>query len=230
MTRVFMNEIEQLKKRLLALSALVEEQVLLAVQALGEGDESLALDVAQNDHRIDAAEVEVEEEALKILALHQPVATDLRFLTAVLKINNDLERIGDLAVNIAKRARKMSRFPADPMPEAMRKLSACVRDMVRDSLNALVQLDAGLAAAVCRNDQEADRLCREIFSYVEERARAVPDHVRYYLHMLMASRNLERIGDHATNIAEDVLYLIKGEIVRHEASQQKAPVAEETSL
>lgn len=224
MTLVFMNEIEHLKKRVLTLGAQVEEQVMLAVQALCEGNESLAREVAKNDSGIDAAEVEVEEEALKILALHQPVATDLRFLAAVLKINNDMERIGDLAVNIAKRARKMSRFPTDPVPETLRDLAAHVREMVRDSLSSLVDLDAETAANVCQRDQEADRLCKEIFSYVEQQSRANPEQIRYYLHMLMASRNLERIGDHATNIAEDVLYLIRGEIVRHDAAQiQQVP-------
>lgn len=219
MTQVFVNEIERLKKQILALSAQVEENVILAVKALRERNEVLARQIEESDEQIDAAEVEVEEEALKILALYQPVAMDLRFLTSVLKINNDLERIGDLAANIAKRARKMCRFPALPIPEEMHQMASLARDMVRDSLNAFVNLDDNLAVQVCKRDETVDQLCRQVFSFVEEQGKANPDHIKYYLHMLTASRNLERIGDHATNIAEDVMYLVRGVIVRHALSE-----------
>jgi phosphate transport system protein len=215
MTQVFMHEVERLKKQILRLSAQVEESVILAVKALRERDEDLARQVEAGDAEIDAAEVEVEEEALKILALHQPVAMDLRFLATVLKINNDLERIGDLAANIAKRARRMCRYDARPIPEEMHRMAGHARDMVRDSLNAFVNMDDDLAAQVCEHDEIVDDLCKKMFDFVEEQTRANPDHTRYYLNLLTASRNLERIGDHATNIAEDVSYLVKGVIVRH---------------
>ncbi|MDK2858023.1 MAG: phosphate transport system protein [Verrucomicrobiota bacterium] len=215
MTQVFMHEIERLKKQILALSAQVEENVILAVKALRERDETLARQVEESDAQIDAAEVDVEEEALKILALYQPVAMDLRFLASVLKINNDLERIGDLAANIAKRARKMCSFPVLPVPEELHQMACHARDMVRDSLNAFVNLDDDLAASVCKQDETVDQLCKQIFSFVEEQGKANPDNIKYYLHMMTASRNLERIGDHTTNIAEDVMYLVRGVIVRH---------------
>lgn len=215
MTQVFMHEIERLKKQILALSAQVEENVILAVKALRERDEELARQVEASDADIDAAEVEVEEEALKILALYQPVAHDLRFLSTVLKINNDLERIGDLAANIAKRARRMCTFDALPIPGELHQMAGHARDMVRDSLNAFVNLDDDLAASVRDHDEIVDDLCKQVAAFVEEQIRANPDNTRYYLHMLTASRNLERIGDHATNVAEDVLYLIQGIIVRH---------------
>jgi phosphate transport system protein len=219
MTQVFMHEVERLKKRILTLSAQVEESVILAVKALRERDEELARQVEAGDAEIDAAEVEVEEEALKILALYQPVAMDLRFLTSVLKINNDLERIGDLAANIAKRAIRICQFDALPIPEEMHQMGSHARDMVRDSLTAFVNLDHTMAEKVCEHDEVVDDLCKKMYNFIEEQVRANPDNTRYYLQMLTASRNLERIGDHATNIAEDVSYLVNGVIVRHGYSE-----------
>lgn len=216
MTQVFIHEVERVKKSILALSAQVEENVILAVKALRERDAKLAKQVRDSDAEIDAAEVEVEEEALKILALHQPVAMDLRFLTTVLKINNDLERIGDLAANIAKRARKIAKQPVLPMPEELHQMAASSRDMVRDSLTAFVNLDSDKAREVCKADDEVDKLCKRVFAFVEDQVRKNPDHTGYYLNMLTASRNLERIADHATNIAEDIIYLVEGQIVRHQ--------------
>lgn len=215
MTMVFMREIEKLKKQILEMSAQVEESVILAVKSLQTRDEALANQVIQGDFDVDATEVEVEEEALKILALHQPVATDLRFLTAVLKINNDLERIGDLAGNIAKRAVKLCKEPEVLFPEPMIDAGTHARDMVRDSLNAFVGLDAGLARSVCAADDREDDLCRDVRRFVETQITDHPEHLRRYIDMLLASRNIERIGDHATNIAEDVIYLVEGNIVRH---------------
>ena len=221
MTRVFMHEIERLKKQILELSAQVEEGLILAVKALQTRDEALANQVIRGDFDVDQAEVEVEEEALKILALYQPVAMDLRFLTAVLKINNDLERIGDLATNIAKRAVKLCKEPASLVPEQMIESATRARDMVRDSLNAFVRLDADLARSVCSADDRIDQLCRDIRQFVEEQILAHPEHLKSCLDLLLASRNIERIGDHATNIAEDVIYLIEGVIVRHRPADGK---------
>lgn len=215
MSMVFMKEVEHLKRQILVLSAQVEESVILAVKALLTRDAELAQQVIRGDFDVDQAEVEVEEEALKILALHQPVAADLRFLTAVLKINNDLERIGDLATNIAKRAVKLCNEPALAVPGELSEAALRVRDMVRDSLNAFVNFDAGPARAVCGSDDEVDRLCKEVRRFVEEQIGKNPSGISGCLDMLLASRNIERIGDHATNIAEDVVYLVEGVIVRH---------------
>lgn len=222
MSLVFANEVEKLKRRILAMSAQVEESVILAVRALLTRDENLAEQVIRGDYNVDQAEVEVEEDALKILALYQPVAMDLRFLTAVLKINNDLERIGDLAANIAKRAVKLCKAPAALVPEQMVESADRARDMVRDSLNAFVQMDADLARAVCGADDRIDRLCREVRTTLEKEIAAHPEHLSSYLDMLLASRNIERIGDHATNIAEDVIYLVEGVIVRHRGAETKS--------
>lgn len=215
MSMVFMKEIEQLKRQILAMSAQVEESVILAVKALLTRDEELAQQVIRGDFDVDKVEVEVEEEALKILALHQPVATDLRFLTAVLKINNDLERIGDLATNIAKRAVKICKEPALAVPDELSQAATRVRDMVHDSLNAFVNFDAEPARSVCGSDDEVDQLCRQVRRFVEDQIRKNPACISVCLDMLLASRNIERIGDHATNIAEDVVYLVEGNIVRH---------------
>ena len=221
MSHVFMNEVEKLKKMILVLSAQVEESVILAVKALQTRDEELAQQVIRGDFDVDQAEVEVEEEALKILALHQPVATDLRFLTAVLKINNDLERIGDLATNIAKRAVKICKEPALTIPDELLQAAVRTRDMVHDSLNAFVNFDAEPARAVCASDDEVDTLCRAVRRFVEGHIRGNPACLSGCLDMLLASRNIERIGDHATNIAEDVIYLVEGVIVRHRPSDGK---------
>jgi len=215
MSMVFMNEVEKLKKQILVMSAQAEESVILAVKALLTRDEELAQQVIRGDFDVDQAEVEVEEEALKILALHQPVAADLRFLTAVLKINNDLERIGDLATNIAKRAVKICKEPALTMPDELGQAATRARDMVHDSLNAFVSFDAGPAKLVCGSDEEVDELCKQVRRFVEEQIRKNPACLSACLDMLLASRNIERIGDHATNIAEDVIYLVEGIIVRH---------------
>jgi len=221
MSQVFVHEIEKLKKMILSLSAQVEENVVLAVKALITRDPALAKQVILSDSEIDRQEVEVEEEALKILALYQPVAMDLRFLTTVLKINNDLERIGDLAANIAKRARKICKEPAVSVPVELEEIALKARDMVRNSLTAFVNLDADQANAVREADDEVDELCRQVFVFARSAGEKNPAHLNMYLIMLLASRNLERIGDHATNIAEDIIYLVEGVIVRHQALDEE---------
>ena len=165
-------------------------------------------------------EVEVEEECLKILALHQPVAADLRFIVAVLKINNDLERIGDLAVNIASRAIKLSAIKTQP--EALidfQDLESKVQQMLRRSLESLVNLNEEIAKSVCSSDDAIDDINRSIHKQVIQATREHPNDVERFIILLSVSKNLERIADHATNIAEDVLYMIRGEIVRHSKVQ-----------
>ncbi len=209
------REIERVKKSILALCAIVEDQVQMAVRALLERDVDLARSVEDRDKDIDQREVEVEEECLKILALHQPVAIDLRFIVAAMKINNDLERIGDLAVNIA---RKAVTFIEETQMEIRFDIAGMwdrTQAMLRDSLDALVNMDAALAADVCRRDDEVDRIKHEIRVGVEEAIRREPEQVRPLMRLLAVSRNLERIADCATNIAEDVIYMSEGRIIRH---------------
>ncbi len=209
------RELDLLKRKLLSLSALVEGTLQRAVKALRERDTALAQWVIDVDYEIDQREVEIEEECQKILALHQPVAYDLRYIIAVLKINGELERIGDATVNIAERALFLS---SHEQWEGTYDFSTMVEKaqwMLRNSLDALVNGEANLAYAVCAADDEVDALNREVYEFVHKNIRDHPEHLEILLHLLGISRHLERIGDHATNIAEDVIYLIVGEIVRH---------------
>ncbi len=216
MTVHFHREMDSIKGQILRLGALVEEQLFLAVKAVETVDDGLADTVISRDDRIDHLEVEIEEECLKVLALHQPVAIDLRLLISVLKINSDLERIGDMAVNIAETVH----FLKENREEEHRsfdfhEMAELSRSLFRRSLDSLVNLDEALATDVCANDEQIDRLHRENYAKVESRIQEYPSKVGIYLRYLLISRNLERVGDHATNIAEDVLYMAKGRIVRH---------------
>jgi len=212
------REIENLKKSLLSLCALVEDQLESAVAALHERDGDKAQRVLERDADVDHREVEVEEECLKALALHQPVACDLRFLVSVLKMNKDLERIGDMAVNIARKAITIAGYSDVEIPFDLAGMWHRVRAMLRDSINALVNRDAALAQQVCARDSEVNRMKKEIRRQAEELLRSQPDRVSVWLALLAVSRNLERIADHAVNIAEDVIYLVEGRIVRHEST------------
>jgi phosphate transport system protein len=214
------REIERLKKQLLSLCALVEDQVQLAVRALLERDPDMARSVEKRDLEIDHREVEVEEELLKALALHQPVASDLRLIVAALKINNDLERIGDLAVNIARKAATFALQRPMDIPFDLAGMWEKTQLMLRDSLDALVNLNPGLANDVCARDNEVDQMKREIRVKAEQMMQALPERVPTLLTLMAVSRNLERIADHATNIAEDVIYMAEGRIIRHGAGDQ----------
>jgi len=209
------REIERLKKNLLALCALVEEQVQMAVRALLERDPELARRVEHRDLEIDHREVEVEEECLKALALHQPVASDLRFIVSAMKMNSDLERIGDLAVNIAHKAVTVAGQASMAIPFDLAAMWQKTQRMLRDSLDALVNLDARLAHDVCARDNEVDQLKHENRRTAERLMQENPAQIPVLLNLLAVSRNLERIADHATNIAEDVIYMVEGRIIRH---------------
>jgi phosphate transport system protein len=215
MTMHFAREMEKLKKRILVLGADVEEVLQQAVQALDRMDGSLAREVADNDHRIDNMEVDLEEECLKVLALYQPVANDLRFVVSVLKINNDLERIADLAVNISERTLDLLGKERIAVPFEFSAMSEKVCDMVKKSLDALVNQDAREAREVVALDDEVDALHHKSYGMVIERIHRAPEHIEQLICYLVISRYLERIADQTTNIAEDVLYLVEGEIVRH---------------
>lgn len=209
------REVERLKQQVLSLSAVVENSVRLAVKSVAERNSAVASQVIENDVKIDQAEIDVEEECLKILALHQPVAIDLRYIVAVLKMNNDLERIGDLAVNIAERAIFLNARMKIDIPFDFTGIAQKTQAMFRSSLDALVNMDAGLARQVCSLDDEVDEINRQMYDQVKGMIREHPEHVDALIALLSISRYLERIADHATNIAEDVLYMIQGHIVRH---------------
>jgi len=209
------RELESLKKRILSLGAMAEESVRMAIQAFETRDRELALEIIEADRKIDEAEVEVEEECLKILALHQPVAVDLRFINAVTKINNDLERVGDEAVNIAERVANIAGKPPVEVPFEYGAMAAKSEAMLKNSLDALVNLDADLAYKVCLLDDEVDDINRDIYDKVKAAIQEQPGRVGYLINLLLISRHLERIADHATNIAEEVIYMVEGEIPRH---------------
>ncbi len=215
MTKHFQRELEKIKKQILSLGALVEERVRMAIQAIEEFDGEIAKKIILSDHEIDEMEVEVEEECLKVMALHQPVAVDLRFLIAVIKINNDLERIGDQAVNIAQRVRTITKQERFDFVFDYSVMAEKAEAMLKMSLDALVNLDVDLALKVLLLDDEVDEIKKEAYNLIKEAIGKSSNHVSYLINLLLISRHLERLADHATNIAEEVIYMIEGEIVRH---------------
>jgi phosphate transport system protein len=215
MARHFQRELDKIKKMILSLGALVEERVRMAITAIEDRDAEMATQIIKLDYEIDEMEVEIEEECLKILALHQPVAVDLRFLVAVIKINNDLERIGDQAVNIAQRIQNIAKRQRVEFAFDYTAMANKVESMLRTSLDALVGLDIDLAYKVLTQDDEIDEINREAYDRIKQAIRQHPDDVGYLINLLLISRHLERLADHTTNIAEEVIYLIEGEIIRH---------------
>ena len=215
MTKHFRKELESIKKRILTLGALVEDRVRLAVQSVDQIDAEIAGRIIKTDYEVDAMEVEVEEECLKVLALHQPVAVDLRFIIAVIKINNDLERIGDQAVNIAQRVEIIAKRPKPPFMFDYSVMAEKVQRMLKMSLDAFVNLDVDIAYKVITMDDEVDQIKNEAYDQIKQAIKDLPERVGYYINLLLISRHLERLADHATNIAEEVIYLVEGEIFRH---------------
>jgi len=211
----FHRELEKIKKMILALGALVEERVRMGIKAIEDKDAIIAKKVISLDYEIDEMEVEVEEECLKILALYQPVAVDLRFLIAVIKINNDLERIGDEAVNIAERVEIIAGHRSGDVILDYTLMAEKAEDMLKKSLDALVNLDTDLAFRVLILDDEVDRINKENYDKVKHSIGKDPKQMGFLINLLLISRHLERLADHATNIAEEVIYMIEGEIVRH---------------
>jgi len=222
MSKHLETEIVKLKKEILAIGAVVEESLHKAVKALEERDEKLAKTVIDNDVEIDRMEVDMEEECLKVLALYQPVASDLRLIVSILKINSDLERIGDLAVNIAERAAFLSTQEKINLPLDFPLMVEKTKTMLRKSLDALVEGNSSLAHEVCVADDEVDAINRHMYAQIQQAIKEHPEQVERLIHLLSTSRHLERVADHATNVAEDVIYMIEGEIVRHRAEDYKA--------
>jgi phosphate transport system protein len=215
------REIENLKRSILALGALVEENFQRSVRAIEQGDADLAQKVIDSDLEIDHVEVDVEEDCLKIFALHQPVAVDLRFIVAILKLNSDLERIGDLAVNVAEEAIYLADVERPDLTQRLGAMAGKVQWMVKTSLDALVNSDPGLARLVCAEDDDVDDMHRAIISEVKDAARSDPGMLDPLLRIMTVSHQLERVADHTTNIAEDVIYMVQGEIIRHGSNRKE---------
>ncbi|HEV3117219.1 MAG TPA: phosphate signaling complex protein PhoU [Gemmataceae bacterium] len=215
MSKHLERDLDDLQRDILTQAGSVEEAIHRSIRALQERNAELAQQVIEGDAEIDEEENHVEEECLKILALHQPVAVDLRRIAAAMLINVDLERMADLAEDIAERAVHLSRLPFFPIPERLQRMTDLTTMMVRQSLDSFVNMDARLARSVCRLDDEVDRYNDEIIEELIHGMQGSPEMVEPGLSMFSAVRHLERIADHATNIAEDVIYLVEGEIVRH---------------
>ncbi len=211
-----LRDLESLKKELLTVGSLVEEATNKAILALVDRRPDLADEVRHGDRIVDEQELRVEDECLKILALHQPVAADLRYVVAMLKVNNDLERVGDLAGNIAARAKELTKGEPVSVPSEITRMSDVTQRMLRDCLNAVVGSDIELARRVHREDEEVDALYKQVFGLLETRMRENPDTIPAQIQLLSVSRYLERIADLATNIAEDVIFMVEGELVRHQ--------------
>jgi phosphate transport system protein len=215
MARHFHDELEALKQTLLAMGALVEDQIRKVMRALVERDSQLAQDVIDRDRQVNAYDIEVDEKCVELLALYQPAAGDLRFITTAMKIVTDLERIGDQAVNIAQRALELNREPQLKPYIDLPRMADNAQRMVKESLDAFVARDTGLARRVCAEDSTVDdlkeQIFRELLTFMMEDPRTIPRAIR----LIFISRFLERVADHATNIAEMVIYMVESKMVRH---------------
>jgi phosphate transport system protein len=215
MAKHFQRELEKIKKSILSLGALVEDRVRLAIKSIEKRDADLAEQIVNMDYEIDEMEVDIEEECLKVLALHQPVAVDLRFLVSVIKINNDLERIADETVNIAYRVKTISKNKDCKFIFDYALMAEKASAMLKMSLDAMVRLDTDMAFKVCLMDDDVDVFVQGAYEQLKLFICAMPENAGTLINMFLISRHIERIADHTTNIAEEVIYVTDGEIVRH---------------
>ncbi|MBM4072720.1 MAG: phosphate signaling complex protein PhoU [Planctomycetes bacterium] len=215
MSKHLQRDLDRLQRGILTLASSVEAAIHKAIRALKDRKIVVAREVIDGDSLIDSEESQIEEECLKLLALHQPVAVDLRRIAAALKINTELERMADLAEDIAERALHLAELPPIPVPAKLQRMTDLTTTMVRQSLDAFVNLNARQARLVCRLDDEVDTYNVAIIAELIETMKKSPDMVEPGISLFSATRHLERIADHATNIGEDVVYLVEGEIIRH---------------
>jgi phosphate transport system protein len=215
MSKHLERDLNRLKQEILVMGGMVEAATDLAISATIDRRKDLAEQVTAGDDKIDAKELEIEDECLKMLALHQPVASDLRFIITVLKVNNDLERMGDLAKNIAERALALAAQPPIAGAREFRAMAERVRHMAHECIDALVERDVELAKKVCLDDREVDEENKKHFAALQQVMAKDPSTIERAVHLISVSRHLERIADHATNIAEDVVFLVEGEVIRH---------------
>jgi phosphate transport system protein len=215
--RHFDEELDELRQHLLEMSGLVESAIYRSVHSLVDKDEALAQHVLESESRINQMEIEIDDMAVRLLALEQPVATDLRLITAAIKINNDLERMGDLAVSIAERALSLIHEPSINAQIDIPYMAGLVESMVRKALDSFVKRDSDLARSVLFSDDAVDNLRNGIYKEMVRFMEENPKYIHPALSLIFVARNLERVADHATNIAEDVLFLVEGIDVRHHA-------------
>ena len=224
MERKFDRKLAKLKKRLLKMSDLVENSINLSVRALEEKKPKLAEQIIKSDKKIDKLEVEIDDLCLKLLALYQPQASDLRFITSMMKINNDLERIGDLSVNIAEQAIKLVKLPLLKPLIDLPKMAMAVQKMLKDSLTAFVNEDSELAMEVCKRDDEIDNLNDQIFRELLTYMIKDSDSIERAVGLILVGRHLERIADHTTNICEDIIYMVAGQNIKHHINEDNEKI------
>jgi phosphate transport system protein len=215
MERRFDEELNSLKEELLRMASLTEESILLAVKSLKDRKEELAREVLKKEENINLLDIKIDELCLKLLALRQPMATDLRFITSAMKIASDLERIGDQSVNIAERSLELINLPLLKPLIDIPRMANLAQNMVRDAINAFINRDDKLARSVCQRDDEVDNLNDQIFRELLTYMMQDPSTIRRAVDLILVGRHLERIADHATNIGEDVIYYVKGKTIKH---------------
>jgi len=213
----FQQELNGLKKELLKMAGLAEQAIANAIDALVKRDSALAEKTIREDKAINDIELEIDDLSLKLLALHQPVAADLRFITSAMRINIELERIGDLAVNIAERALSLNQEPQLKPYIDIPRMAEITKNMVKEVLDAFVSGDPDLARAVCERDDQVDDLNDQVFRELLSFMIADPKTITRAVHLIIVSKYLERIADHATNIAEGVIFMVKARVIKHHA-------------
>ncbi|MFQ5681360.1 MAG: phosphate signaling complex protein PhoU [Candidatus Omnitrophota bacterium] len=221
MERYFDEELGKLKRKILEMGGLVERAIHLSIKSLTERKSEIAREVVKSDDRINMLEIEIDEFSLQLLALRQPQAGDLRLITSIMKINNDLERVGDLAVNIAERAVELLKFPLLKPLIDIPRMAEIAQMMLKDSLDAFVNKDQRSARAVCERDDEVDRLNGQIFRELLTYMLQDPKTIQRAVDLILVGRNLERIADHATNICEEVVYIVDGKTIKHHMENRK---------
>ena len=213
--RPFDEELKSLKEKLLEMAARAEEQIALAVRGLKDREEKLACQVLDREESINLLDIEIDEMCMRFLALRQPMATDLRFITSAMKISSDLERIADLAVNIAERTIDLLKQPELKPLIDIPRMAEMAQAMVRDALNAFVNGDEALARDVCQRDDQVDQLNDQVFRELLTYMMQEPGTISRAVDLILVGRHLERIADHATNIGEDVIYMVRGKTIKH---------------
>ncbi len=222
MERPFDEELKSLKQKLLEMGARAEEQIALAVRGLKQREEKMACQVLDREEAINLLDIELDEMCMRLLALRQPMATDLRFITSAMKISSDLERIGDLAVNIAERTIDLLKQPELKPLIDIPRMAQMAQEMVRDAINAFVNRDDKLAREVCERDDRVDELNGQVFRELLTYMMQDPGTISVAVDLILVGRHLERIADHATNIGEDVIYMVRGKTIKHHIEEGRA--------
>jgi len=221
MERHFDEELKELKDRLLYMSGLTEAMITDSVKALVERREDIIEEIYKKEEEVNLLQIEIDDRAIKMIALHQPAAVDLRFLITAIKINSELERMGDMAINICQATRELLKHPLLKPLIDIPRMAEIARKMVKDSLDAFVKQDAVLAKSVCERDDEVDDLKDQVFRELLTYMMSDPNAIQRAMDLILISRHLERIADHSTNIGEEVIFLVQGKDIRHHIAEQK---------